>query len=272
MEISSDDTDPTLESIEFLARSKNRIAILNQLIDGRMERYEIEEATEISRPTVSRILEDFDARGWITSSGREYKLTQLGAYVTREFKDFLERMRVEGTLGEVAEWLPEEPLDFDLTCLTSAQVVRAHKTDATAPTTHIVRRLESADRLRVMTYTLLPEAFRVCAEKSVNGDLELEVVFDSETVATMASDERNVQQARDMLETGRVAFYLCERPVPYVLIIPDDEVILICLTGEGGVPRAVIDADHESARDWARSEFEKFRTASTPLELSLFAG
>lgn len=268
---SLNDSESILETIEFLARSKNRIAILDRLTIGRMERYEIEEATTIPRPTVSRILEDFDSRGWITLTGGEYELTPLGAYVTREFKDFLERMRVDETLADVADWLPRETLNFDLACLASAEVVRAQKTVATAPTTHIVRRIEPVHLLRVMTYTLLPEVFRICAEKSVDGDLELEIVFDPETIATLATDERNIEEARDMLETGRVKFYQCDRPVPFVLFMLDDQAVFICLMGEDGVPRAVIGSEHESVQNWARSKFEEFRAASVPLEVSFFA-
>lgn len=268
---SLNDSESILETIEFLARSKNRIAILDRLTIGRMERYEIEEATTIPRPTVSRILEDFDSRGWITLTGGEYELTPLGAYVTREFKDFLERMRVDETLADVADWLPRETLNFDLACLASAEVVHAQKTVATAPTTHIVRRIEPVHLLRVMTYTLLPEVFRICAEKSVDGDLELEIVFDPETIATLATDDRNIEETRDMLETGRVKFYQCDRPVPFVLFMLDDQAVFICLMGEDGVPRAVIGSEHESVQNWARSKFEEFRAASVPLEVSFFA-
>lgn len=266
------DTDPSFEAIEFLARSKNRVTVLEVLAGGAMEQYDLEDATGVTRPTLSRILDDFESRGWTVSSGRRYELTQLGGYITEEFTDFLGRMRVDGKLGDVVQWLPNQEFDFDLACLTTAEVVHPQKTDASAPTTHIVRRLEAADRVQVMSYTLLPEAFRVCREKAVHGNQELEVVFDTETIATLATDQRNIDQAREMLETGRVAFYQSQRPVPYVLVIPDDEVVVVCLTGEDGEPRAVIDTDDETVRAWAQSIFEAFRDDALPLELSLLAG
>lgn len=272
MELPPDDTDPTLEAIEFLARSQNRVTVLEVLGERAMERHDLEDATGISRPTLSRILQDFESRGWVVASDRRYELSQLGVYISTEFTDFLGRMRVERTLSDVVEWLPDQAFDFDLACLSTAEVVHPQKTDASAPTTHIVRRLEAADRVQVMSYTLLPEAFRVCREKTVNGSQELEVVFDTETIETMATDQRNIDQAREMLETGRVGFYQSQRPVPYVLVIPDDEVVVVCLTGEDGEPRAVIDTDDETVRTWARSLFEAFRDDALPLELSLFTG
>lgn len=272
MALPTDESDAALESIDFLASSGNRVLVLSTLADGPMERRELEGTTGIPRPTISRVLEDFTSRGWVSASDRRYELTQLGAYVTTEFTAFLARMRVGATLGDVVEWLPEKPFDFDLACLTSAEVVRPRKTDASAPTTRIVRRLEGADRVRVLTYTLLPEAFRVCREKTVAGDQEVAVVFDPETVATMSADARTVDQAREMLETGRVSFYASDRPIPYVLVVTDDEAVVICLTGHDGVPRAVIDTDDETVRSWAESEFESYRTDATPLERSTFVG
>lgn len=272
MKLDLDDADSALEAIEFLARSKNRVAVLNALADGSMERYDLEDTTGISRPTLSRILDDFESRGWVVSSGRRYELTQLGTYVTAEFTDFLGRMRVDGTLGDVVEWLPDQGFSFDLACLTTAQVVRPHKTDALAPTTHIVRRLEAANRAQVLTYTVLPDAFEACWRETVEGSQEVEVVFDPETIATLAADQRSIDRAREMLETGRAAFYRSEKPVPYVLIIADEEVAVICLSGEDGEPRAVIDSDDETVRSWAQSTFEAYRDESVQLELSMFTG
>ncbi|MDX1746096.1 MAG: MarR family transcriptional regulator [Halobacteriales archaeon] len=263
--------DTTLESIEFLARSKNRVTVLEALADGPMQRYEIEASTGVSRPTLSRILEDFTERGWVRSSDHRYELTHLGAFVTTEFTAFHDRMRISRRLADIVKWFPDESFDFDLACLNSAEVIRAHKTDTSAPTTHIVRRLEAADRVRIITYTILPEAFRVCGEKTVEGDLELEVVFDPETVATLAADPRNIEQATEMIDTGRVALYASEDPIPYVLVIPDDEGVLIYLTGPDGVTRAVIDSDDEVVRSWAMDEFEVYRSKANPLEPSHFA-
>lgn len=272
MDIDLEDAGSTLEAIEFLARSTNRISVLQALTGGGMERRDLEEATGVSRPTLSRILDDFETRGWVEATGRHYALTPLGAYVTAEFTDFVDRMRVDGTLADVVEYLPDAGFDFDLACLASAEVVRPAKTDALAPTTHIVRRLEAADRVQVLTYTVLADAFEACHRATLEGDLEVEVVFDAETLATLAADPRSVEQARRMLETGRVGIYQAARPVPFVLIIPDDEVVVICLSGPDGTPRAVIDTADDTVRDWAASTFAGFRDDAVRLDPALFAG
>lgn len=58
--------EEALEIIEFHARSANRVRALNVLTEGPIERRDLEEASGISRPTLSRILDDFERRGWVT--------------------------------------------------------------------------------------------------------------------------------------------------------------------------------------------------------------
>ena len=74
-----DGPEPALEEIEFLARSHNRVRVLDALTDGPLGRYELEDATGVARATLGRILDDFAERGWVTEADRTYRHTQLGA-------------------------------------------------------------------------------------------------------------------------------------------------------------------------------------------------
>ena len=48
-----------LDDIAFLARSVNRVEVLETLSSGPHNRAELQEATDISRPTVGRIVNNF---------------------------------------------------------------------------------------------------------------------------------------------------------------------------------------------------------------------
>ena len=120
----TDVSSTPLEEIEFLARSPNRVSVLDALTRGPMGRYEIEDATGVARATLGRILDDFEDRGWVREDDRQYRTTQLGAYVSREITTVLERFEPVPALNEVAQWFPEDGFGFDLKRLAGATVAK----------------------------------------------------------------------------------------------------------------------------------------------------
>jgi predicted transcriptional regulator len=167
-----------LEEIEFLARSSNRVSVLDALTRGPVGRYELEETTGVSRATLGRILDDFGERDWISEDDRQYQTTQLGSYVAREFKRVLERFEPVPELNEVAQWFPEDGFGFDLRNLAGSEIVRSTKRDALAPTAHISKRIRTAEKVRLITYSVLPGVMDECWRGAVDGGLEPESVLD----------------------------------------------------------------------------------------------
>lgn len=271
MVIAAEDVQSPLEEIEFLARSPNRVSVLGALRMGPVERYDIEETTGVSRATLARILDDFEARGWVRRDGRQHETTPVGEYVAREFTTLLESFEPVPALNEIAQWFPTEGFGFDLGCLAGAEIVRSHKNNALAPTRHIVGRLRTATHIRVLTYTALPDCMEVCWERTVNGNQEFEGVFDLGTLATLGADPRMVEQASEMLDSGRAEVVCYDGDIPSVVIIADD-VVLLCLSGGEGAPHAVIETTDETVREWAEATFEAYHSEGDPLDPALFTG
>lgn len=268
--LSPGDSGTPLEEVEFLARSPNRIDVLDALTDGPRERYDLEESTGVSRATLGRILEDFEERGWVVEDDRRYEATQLGAYVAREFTDLLARFGPVPALNEVARWFPDEGFEFSLRCLADAEVVRPTRNNALAPTTSIASRLRNADRARILAYTVIPAATEACHRGTVEGDLEFEGVFAAGALDAVEEDPHLVEQTREILETGRAEVYFYPGDVDSTVIVADD-LVLLCLSGGEGAPRAVIETENGTVRSWAESRFESYRDEAEPLEPSLFA-
>lgn len=258
MSLPFDDIQSPLEEIEFLARSSNRIRVLETLIEKPMERHDIEDGTGVSRATLARILDDFEQRGWVTRDGRQYETTPVGDYVAQEFTDLLKRFEPVPGLNEVAQWFPEEGFDFDLGCLASAEIVRPAKSDALAPTTYITRRLRIADRVQVISYSHLSDVMEVCWRRTVEGTLELESVVDRRVLERIETNSRMIDHAQEMVESGNAKFFWHEGTIPVTVFLIDDTVLL-CLSGDGGAPHAVIETTDETVRSWAASTIDTYR-------------
>ena len=260
-----------LEVVEFLARSPNRVRVLDALTDGPIGRYDLEDAADVTRATLGRILDDFEERGWVVEDDREYEATQVGAYVSRELATVLERFEPVPSLSEVAQWFPEEGFDFDLGRLAGAEVVRSTRSDALAPTAHIARRIRAAERVRLITYAVLPDVMQACWRGAVERGLELESVLDGGALDSFGADPQMVEQAQEMVETGRAEVYVHRGEVPSTVFVIDD-VVLLCLSGGEGAPLAVIETDDDAVRSWAESTIDDLRNEGERLDPSLFTG
>lgn len=258
-----------LEELEFLARSPNRVRVLDALTRGPIGRYDLEEATGVSRATLGRILDDFAERAWISAEDRQYRTTQLGAYVAREFGTALERFEPVPELNEVAQWFPEGGFDFDLGCLAGATTVRSTRNDALAPTAHIAKRIRTADRVRLITYSVLPGVIEACWRETVDGDLELESVLDGGAFESFGTDPQMIERAQEMVQTGQSEVFLYHDDIQSTVFIVDD-VVLLCLSGGEGAPLAVIETDDEAVRAWAESTIDDHCREADRVDPALF--
>jgi len=267
----SDTIGAPLAEVEFLARSANRVTVLDALTEGPVDRYELEETTGVTRATLGRVLDDFRERGWVREEDRTYEATQLGAYVVREFTTLLERFEPVPALNEVAEWFPEAGFEFDLGRLVGATVVRPSRSDALAPTTHIADRLRSAERVRLVTYSVLPSVMKACWVGTVEGSLQLESVLDRGALDGIVTDPRLADDVLGMVETGQVEVVWYDGTIPSTVFVVDD-VVLLCLSGGDGAPHAVIESDDETVREWAEATIDDYRREGERIDPAAFTG
>lgn len=264
-----EDYEHSVDAVAFLARSTNRVTVLDALTDDSWERRELADATGVSRATLARILDDLVARGWATEDDRTYTATQVGEFVVGEFTGLLERTAAVEVLGRVSRWLPEAGFDFDLDCLATAEVVTTTRTDVLAPTTHLVRRLRRADRVRILSHAVFPDGIDANWERTVNGRQRVQAVLAPEAVAAIRDDPALARRIREMLATGRAAVYRYEGEVPHVLIRTGEEVNVV-LFDAVGAPHAVICSENETVTSWADETIRSFRDEATPLTRDAF--
>lgn len=260
----------SLELIEFHARSINRVVVLEALMAGPIERRDLEDVTGISRPTLSRILDDFEDRGWVERDHHRYEATLLGTFVNREFSQLIDRMTVVHKLQDVVAWLPEGGFGFDLSRLSAADIITPQKEDALAPTHHIVKRFQDASMVRAVSFTLLPDCLQTSYQQVVDGGQTFEAVFQPQALVIIDDDPIMKPWAHEMLRSGNATIYRYDGAIPYVAIVIDERVCL-CLSGNDGAPRAVIDSDDDEIFDWAQETFDSYRARATAIKAERFA-
>jgi predicted transcriptional regulator len=146
--------------------------------------------------------------------------------------------------------------DFDFARLRDAEVTLPHPNDPFAPTRRMLRRIHGADRIRMVTYTFLPEENPSTRRCSIREEQFFEGVMDRTLVEAVLADPASAAYFRELLAQGR-RIVVSRVPVPFVVTIADDTV-LIGAVDEGGSPQGLILTDDEAVRTWAEETVDGY--------------
>lgn len=258
--------DRPIDDVAFLARSQNRVRVMEELREAPLTRGELRDRTDISRPTIGRILEGLQERGWVTEDQRTYSLTPFGRLVGSEFEALIEVTDTVQTLRDLEASLPLAEMDFDLRRLTEATVTTPTSTDASA---HFRREEELMDRTthaRFLCTESHGPTIEGYLERVREQDLELEVVIAADAIDAATADDRLRPLVMDLVAAERTTFYRYEGPVEVMLGTLDDVATIVPLD-DTGVPAAFIEARDPAVREWITATLDEHRAAATEITL-----
>lgn len=258
-----------LGEIAFLANSANRIAVLQLLTRAPSTRYELENALDISRATIGRILHDFEANAWIRRTGQTYESTPLGAWVCTEFTSLLRVMETERRLREVLPWFPIDTGDFDIRWLRDAEIVRPTQSNPTAPVERAMELLRAGTHVRVLTTQVVAAYFDLLRKDVVYGDTTQEGVATPDVYDTIMNNPEMAGAFRDMCDVETAAFFVT-KDVPLILHIVD-YTVLVGLTDDEGTPRAAIVSNEDTVYGWAVETFDRCCADAEPVDFEALA-
>ncbi|MFC6723654.1 helix-turn-helix transcriptional regulator [Halobium palmae] len=264
--------EEALADVAFLASSPNRVRALDALTDRSHERHELEEKVGISRMTAKRILDAFEARGWVRRGERGYGTTPLGDAIAAEFGGLLNTIGTMRTLATVREWLPVEAFDFDLRRFATAHITYTTKSDSIAPIRRGIARIGTAKTLYMVMASVAAEGLATQRDAVVENGQETEIVVSAGVLDVIAKDPSMRTHLREIIEAGGRVYR--HEEVDYILFDCGDSA-MIGLIDETGAPRGLIESNDEVVREWVRSTFEAHRAAAEPVaadELSRVTG
>jgi predicted transcriptional regulator len=262
---------PSIEDLQFLTGSVQRVLVLEALTDGPIDRRDLREDLGISQPTTSRTLAEFEDRGWARHDGREFRTTELGTYVADALTAVLEAMRIARRLADVVQWFPDGGFGFDLDRLATAEIVTASEGDVGAPVSHLARQLRDAEHVRSLSHGISSSLLRASQTQTARGNRTSRWVFGPAVLDVLRTDPDMATRARTALESDRVEYYLYDGEVPFNVVIADD-VVNLCLTGGSGAPNAQIQSDDPEVLAWAESTVREYRRAATPVSSDVLEG
>ena len=257
-----------LDAVAYLARSANRVRILEVLSRDACTRGELADRTPASRTTVDRIVNEFEERGWV-ERGTEgtYEATTQGALLMRRFRPFVESVTALQRLEDALDWLPLEELTIGLEHFSDA-VVWEPATDPAETVEFMGDLVREASRFRVLSDLVPPEPLEdIMIDRLQAGEMALEGVTTDGVLHHVGSRPERAARWRAMREAG-AAVVRHEGPLPCNLWVIDDTV-LIKQSSPGpvddsyGVPIVSEDA---TVLGWANDLIDDWLASGTPTD------
>jgi DNA-binding MarR family transcriptional regulator len=259
--------DRSVEEMAYLARSTHRLGVLTALSEEPCDRAELCEATEASPATMSRVLGDFEERGWIVRDGRTYELTQLGAFLTGELVDFCESLATERKLRDVWRWLPREMSRFDVDLFRDAVVSYPGPGYPSQPLERIAELVGGTESLRGFGATVVKSGNLEAAFTRILDGMESEYVYAPAVFeAVLAWDPEIVTEATSRDNCTHLIHESLPDGERCGLLLLDERVAICCHDSPTGALRAVVDTDSAAAREWADSVYQGVRSDARPVE------
>ena len=249
-----------MEIDEFVGLTR-RSSVLDALREGPLDRRDLQERVGASRPTIHRQIRALEADGLVVKRDGAFALTPVGELAAAEFARTFEVMDTVSALSKIVRWLPVSAFDFDFARLRDAEVALPHPNDPFAPNRRMLRRIHGADRIRMVTYTFLPEGDPAARRCFIEEHQSFEGVLDPTLFESLLADPAGATHLRDLLAHGS-HIAVAPAPVPLILILAD-ETVIIGAVDSGGSPRGLLVTDDDVVRTWAEDAVDAYLDEAT---------
>lgn len=264
---STDEDLAALDEIEFLARSPHRIEVLGALADAPRTRHDLKERADVSRVTISRLLDDLEDRDWIVHDNGQYEATARGRLVAREFARLQGNLAAGDRLDDALEWLPVEEFEFDLARLHDADVLRAASWETqTEAIRHAADCVAGADEIRGTGIGFSHEVVEAIKDRVVEDGASFEMVVDDTALGMIRNDEGLRQRFQAILTAETGALYRYAGTAPLHMVVTFDELVVICGHVEDGPPPGTLETTDTAVHRWARTYYEGALSEASPVD------
>jgi predicted transcriptional regulator len=256
------DESGAIEQISFLTRSETRVRILTHLLEtGPTTQRAFRDELSSSRSTITRTLSALAERDLVDQSEGAYELTPQGHIVADGLDGLVERMQVTEELSTFIRWFPYSEHDVELDQFRGAEITVSTEPDPYAPSREHAALLQEAERFRMVLPSIDLQVVRTTEERVTAGDMTIELVVSPGMEETIVGDEF-AAAIRTQMEAGGMTVLVADEPAPFYLGLSDAGDVQIGVEDDEGFPRALVESDDESLREWAEGVYDSIRESA----------
>lgn len=258
------DRNDVVEDVEFIARSTNRVQLLETLrdLDG-ATRADLRASLSASRTTVTRNLNALEERGWVRQEDGAYVLAPGVDAIVDGFLDLEGIVATVDHLQPFLQWTTREAFDVDLEHLEDAEITVAEPGNPWAMVNAHVATLRESDDLALALPVAGLHGYEVLHERVLAGEVTVDSVVTDGVAESMTTDPEFAPLTADLLAADGFEMHRTTTEMPFFVGVLDD--VVQVGVDEGGEPRALLETENDIVREWAREKLAAYRRTAEPV-------
>jgi predicted transcriptional regulator len=247
---------------DFLMDVLRHGPVLEILLEGPLDRGEIEAELDVSRATSHRFTQWLDEHGLVEKVASRFRLTGRGQVVAEEVLRFEANVGTAQRLAPLLDCVCDDHQEFVVEPFVDATVTAAEPDDPYRPVERFVALVAGSETFRGFNTTHMAPLVLGEFHRQVFEGTETEIVYLPRVVDRLL--ETYPAQAAEAIERGHLALRTRD-DLPYGLAVFDDRVGIGGYDGSTGLMRVFVDTDAPVAREWAERVYASVRADSEPL-------
>jgi|GEM_PF-128072 len=237
--------------------------VLEALLDGPLDRGEIEDRLDVSRATSHRFVRWLEGQGYAEKVDGRYRLTGRGEAVAEEVLRFEANVRTADRLAPLLDAVCRDHREFVVEPFVDATVTVADPTDPYGPVERFLSLVRESETFRGFNTTHMAPLVLGEFHDQVFSGTDSEIVYLPDVAATLF--ETHPERAREAVERGHLTLRTRDG-LPYGLALFDDRVGIGGYDESTGQMQVFVDTGSPIAREWAERVYRSVRADSRPLE------
>ena len=241
-----------------------RAPALAALREQPLDRRDLEECLDVSKPTVHRLARTLGEMGLIERTNGIFALTGLGEAVADVVAEFTRSVETAYRLTPLLETIQDRYSDFDVAAFEDAIVTTAEPSNPYRPVQRYCSLIKETRTLRGFDTTMFSPQHVDTVHSRVCDGMEMEFVYPPAIAAHLSSIYP--ERMAEMIQSGRLDFRV-HADIPYGLVLFDGRVGIGSYCQTTGALRAFIDTDVPDACEWAETIYDAYWTEAERFEM-----
>lgn len=246
-----------------------RAPVLRALCEGAETKPEVGDATECSRSTIDRAVEELIDAELVERRGGHYYCTGAAARILESYDTFRAEAGIYYDRRDAIAALPRDA-DLPVAVLENARIAAPDPNMPDRALEVALQGLEDADRIYALVPWMLSIYDRFFNRAVLEHGLEIDVVYTRDVVEHIADLYHD--RFEDLLESGRVDAYVVDELPRYTISViegidsTETGVRLDVMYFTDEEIQSVLQNSSEDAFEWGRDCFQEHRERADPIE------
>lgn len=228
-----------------------------------MDRRDLQERLDVSRPTIHRLTRALEEGALIERIDGEVALTALGETVAEALESFEREVSAARRLAPVLEAARDLDVDFEVDHFADATVTRAEPGNPYAPVTRFMALVGETGTLRGLDPASINPLHVDEIHRRIVAGMETDAIYHPAVAADVL--ETNPERARTAFESGNLTLRTHE-DLPFGLTLCDDRIGIGVYDDQNGMLELYVDTDAPGARAWAEEVYASFLASADRLD------